>query len=150
MKFKNLDQQASIEFRHVDMNKIPDDLRNFDFLWSCGSLEHIGGLENGLSFVKRSLDCLKPNGLAVHTTEFNCSSNNATFESPGLSIYRRKDIERLAEELINSGHKIECDFTEGNHPLDRIVSDESSPWEISLKVNLCGYIVTSIGLVVQT
>jgi hypothetical protein len=148
MNFSGL-EKYDIRFMYVDMNKIPDELRNFDFLWSCGSFEHIGGLQQGLAFVKRSLACLKPGGLAVHTTEYNSSDNSATFESPGLSIYRQKDIEGLAEDLSRSGHKIECNFTKGDHALDAIVSDETSPWEISLKVKVCGQVATSIGIVIH-
>ena len=31
-----------VSFRPVDMNAIPDDLRDFDFTWSACSFEHVG------------------------------------------------------------------------------------------------------------
>jgi hypothetical protein len=145
----NLNDNPNIEFSFVDMNSIPPDLNNFDFLWSCGSLEHIGGLEHGLEFIKKSMNCLNPGGLAVHTTEFNVHNGYSTYSTPGLSLYRQKDIEKLAYELRALGHNIDCNFNLGNHELDKVVSDEFSPWEISLKVKLEGYIVTSIGIIVH-
>lgn len=143
------EQNNKLDFRYVDMNEIPNDLHGFDFLWSCGSLEHIGGLENGLRFVENAMSCLKPGGIAVHTTEFTLSSNDETFESPGISFYRQRDIEQLADRLRAAGHKLELSFTRGEHLLDTIVSDDSSPWELSMKVSLCGHVITSIGLIIE-
>jgi len=101
---------ANVSFRDVDMNAIPDDLRNggADFLWSCGSLEHIGGLQHGLDFIQSAMACLRPGGIAVHTTEFNIVSNERTLDSPSMSFYRRQDIEGLAHRLRADGHQ-------GNH-----------------------------------
>lgn len=140
---------SSIEFAFIDMNDIPEKYREFDFLWSCGSLEHIGGHAEGLEFIKRSLACLKPGGLAVHTTEFNVSHSKKTFMSPGLSLYRESDIVALSRDLAREGHQISCNFNQGEHPLDSIVSDDNSPWELSLKVSLQGFTATSIGIIIQ-
>ena len=38
-------------------------------------------VEAGLRFLEDSLDCLKPGGVAVHTTELNLSSNEETMET---------------------------------------------------------------------
>lgn len=65
-------------FKNVDMNKIPKDLKNFDFIWSACALEHLGSIEQGEEFIHNSLQCLKPGGIAVHTTEYNFSSNDDT------------------------------------------------------------------------
>ena len=92
---------------------------------------------------------LKAGGIAVHTTEFNLSSNEQTFDTPGLSLYRQRDIEQLAQKLRKSGHKIELNLTRGDHPMDAIISDETSPWELNLKVALCGYHVCSVGLIIE-
>jgi hypothetical protein len=148
MQFSH-EQSSALGFRFVNMNEIPDDLRGFDFLWSCGSLEHIGGLEYALRFVENAMACLKPGGIAVHTTEFTLSSNDETFESPGLSFYRQRDIEQLATRLRAAGHKLELNLTRGEHLIDSIVSDDASPWELSLKVALCGHVITSIGLIIE-
>ncbi|MDR2793708.1 MAG: methyltransferase domain-containing protein, partial [Treponema sp.] len=69
----------NVSFRTIDMNTIPDDLRGmFDFIWSSCALEHIGGAQNSEDFICNSLDTLRPGGLAVHTTEYNVSSNEDT------------------------------------------------------------------------
>mgnify|MGYP005869253905 CR=1 FL=1 len=62
-----------VRHRAVDMNAIPEDLKRgrFDFLWSVCSLEHLGSLERGEDFVVEAMRCLRPGGVAVHTTEFN-------------------------------------------------------------------------------
>lgn len=148
MKF-DMNEDEKLRFRFIDMNAIPADLRDYDFLWSCGSLEHIGGLEYGLRFVENAMDCLKPGGIAVHTTEFNLTSNDATLDTHGLSFYREKDIVSLAESLKNSGFEIELNLTRGQRELDHLVFKEPPPWELSLKQDLFGYTITSIGLVIR-
>ena len=62
--------ERNVSFRPVDMNVIPDDLRDFDFLWSTGTLEHIGGHANGVRFVENAMECLRLGGIAVHSAEF--------------------------------------------------------------------------------
>jgi hypothetical protein len=87
------------------MNHIPSHLADrFDFCWSTCSFEHLGSLEHGLRFVENSIGTLKVGGIAVHTTEFNLSSDADTLESPNLSVYRRRDIEKLVKALEQAGH----------------------------------------------
>lgn len=85
----------------VDMTKIPSELRQgqFDFVWSSCSLEHLGSLDAGIEYILNAMECLKPNGIAVHTTEYNVSSNGKTIETPDLSIYRRRDLVELDRRL---------------------------------------------------
>src|SRR5262249_15427695 len=79
-----------VSFMAIDMNDIPSSLDEaFDFCWSSCSLEHLGSLNHGLEFIENSLRVLRPGGVAVHTTEFNLSSDLDTIESRDLSIYRR-------------------------------------------------------------
>ena len=47
------------------------DLPGFDAVWSSCCFEHLGSPQAGLDFVLASMDCLRPGGLAVHTTEFD-------------------------------------------------------------------------------
>jgi hypothetical protein len=137
------------EFRDVDMNAIPGDLRDYDALWSCGSLEHIGGLRQGLDFIARSLDCLKPGGIAVHTTEFNLSSDEVTYETPGMSFYRRSDILALAERLTDQGHGIVLNLTRGAGPIDQHVDKPPYDYALTMNALVAGYLITSIGLIIQ-
>jgi hypothetical protein len=143
----DLPAQSSLTFRFVNMNEIPSDLRDFDFLWSCGSFEHIGGLEQGLLFAENAMDCLKPGGIAVHTTELTLTSNEQTFESPGLSFYRQKDIESLAHKLRAKGCEISLNLTRGTHPLDQMVCDQKPAWELTLNESLMGHVITSVGII---
>ena len=140
---------STLSFRFIDMNIIPTDLRGFDFVWSCGSLEHIGGLENGLRFVENAMRCLRPGGLAVHTTELTLTPDSGRYDTPGLSLYSDKDIKDLAKRLGAAGHILELNLSRGDHQLDRLVLEEASPWEMSLKECISDHLITSIGLIIQ-
>jgi hypothetical protein len=101
-----------VTVRAVDMNDVDDDLVGFDFLWSSCAFEHLGSLEAGMSFVERAMDCLAPGGLAVHTTEFNLDSNDAT-EAAGTTVaYRSRDMADLQQRLAAKGHTM-SPFVEG-------------------------------------
>lgn len=141
-------QRSLAEFRHVDMNDIPPDLRGFDGLWSCGSLEHIGGLQNGLDFVLNAMDCLKPGGIAVHTTEFNVSPGDDTLETSTLSIYREDHVRGLVSRLSSEGYLIDMNWTRGKSADDLHVDRESS-YELSIVADVCGFDTTSIGLIIR-
>ena len=65
----------NVTFRVADMRALPTDLGHFDFVWSSCALEHLGSLEAGMHFIEASLALLKPGGVAVHTTEYNLTSN---------------------------------------------------------------------------
>ena len=91
-----------VTFRPVDMNHVPDDLRDFDFTWSSCALEHLGDLGAGIEFFLRQIDCLRPGGIGVHTTEYNVSSNSATVSKGHTVLYRRRDIEELAREIART------------------------------------------------
>jgi len=137
-----------VVFQPADMNAISAELSNFDFCWSACAFEHLGSIRHGLDFVENSLRCLKSGGLAIHTTEFNLSSNDATFESPGLSIFRKKDIEELVARLTRAGHRVmPLNFHPGDRELDAHV--DAPPWAVPhLKLVLATYTCTSLGLVV--
>lgn len=139
-----------VSYRNLDMNHIPDDIGEFDFVWSACALEHLGSLRQGMEFIKRSARCLKPGGVAVHTTEFNLSSDDVTFESAGCSIYRKKDILRLADELRPEGYEMApLNLNTGNAGLDRHVDAPPYGFSPHLKLMLEKYIVTSIGIIIR-
>ena len=63
---------ARVQFQAVDMNDIPECLNGLhDFCWSVSAIQHLGSLEHGVRFVERAMALLKPDGIAVHTTEYN-------------------------------------------------------------------------------
>jgi len=144
------DFEARVRFQACDMNAISDDIQGYDFCWSACALEHLGSIDAGLAFVENSLGCLKPGGWAVHTTEFNLSSNTQTLSSGGTVLFRRQDFERLAERLTARGHVVApFDFDPGLAPLDRYI--DVAPYRASphLKLALEGYATTSFGLIVR-
>jgi hypothetical protein len=138
-----------VTYRPVDMNSIPADLRGFDFAWSSCALEHLGTLAAGMDFVVAQMDCLRPGGVAVHTTEFLVSSNDAdaTVEAGGTVFYRRRDIEALVERLGRAGHAVDIDYTEGTTPDDLHV-DVPPYTDVHLRTELAGYVTTSLALIV--
>ena len=139
-----------VEYLPVDMNQIPDHLRNFDFNWSSCSFEHLGTIEKGIRFIKNQLDTLKPGGLAVHTTEYNISSNFETQDDNPTVIFRQRDIADLVDELRQEGHYVEeLDFSLGSLPEDFAVDFLPHQQQIHIKLQLGDFIVTSLGLIIR-
>jgi hypothetical protein len=137
-------------FRVVDMNNVPDDLVDFDFCWSACAIDHLGTIDKGLYFVKRSIDCLKPGGVAVHTTELNRTSDDETLDEGMIVLYRRKDFVALADELTREGHWVEpLDLTLGQEPVDRYIDVHPFRPEPHLNIELGQYSTTSVGMIVQ-
>lgn len=141
------DFEQRVRYRPVDMLAVPDDLRGFDFTWSSCALEHLGSLGAGMDFVVRQMDCLRPGGTAVHTTEFVVSSDDDTVETGGTVLYRRRDIEVLVTRLRDDGHSIDVDFTQGDTPDDLHV-DVPPYSDVHLRTQLGNYVTTSLALVV--
>jgi hypothetical protein len=132
------------------MNSIPNDVKGFDFNWSSCSFEHLGTIRQGLNFLKRQLNTLKPGGWAVHTTEFNISSNDQTLDNNNTVIFRQTDIEKIVKELRDEGHFVEMlDFSLGGLPEDYQVDLFPYSGKIHLRLQIDGFIATSIGLIIQ-
>lgn len=131
------------------MNAIPADLRGFDLCWSACALEHLGSIAAGLAFIEASVATLRPGGLAIHTTEFNIGSNDATLDTPGLALFRRRDIEALLSGLLDAGHAV---APLSLHPGDRALDAhlDVPPFALPhLKLRLGGFEATSIGLIIR-
>src|SRR5690606_5057191 len=96
----------NVSFLEVDMNNIPPYLIDYDFTWSSCCFEHLGDIRKGLDFVKNSINCLKSGGIAVHTTEYNVSSNDTTITEGSTVLFRKRDIEQLVKELTEEGHYV--------------------------------------------
>jgi SAM-dependent methyltransferase len=137
-----------VSLRYVDMNAVPGDIADYDFTWSSCALEHLGSLRHGLDFIKASIRCLRPGGVAVHTTEFNLSSNEGTLEDVNCVVYRRKDIEAFAIECAAEGIElVPCNWQAVSGPLDEHVDTEPYGTALNLKLRIGGYVCTSIGLI---
>lgn len=145
------DFDARVTFRAVDMNAIPDDLcrGDFDVTWSAGSFEHIGGIDAGLDFYCRQMACLRPGGVAVHTTEFNLLSYRPTLDSPNLCLFRVQELQVLAERLAAQGDRLlPLDLASGTEPDDLWV--DSPPYRIPhLKLAIGAHTTTSVLLVAR-
>ena len=145
------DFKRLVSYQPADMNNIDPDLTGYDFTWSACCFEHLGSIRHGLDFVINSVEqCLRPGGVAVHTTELNLSSNTQTLESPALSIFRPSDLEALIDELRARGHEAETlTIAPDAHHLDHHVDLPPYHSQPHLKLELDGYVSTSVGVVVR-
>lgn len=143
-----------VQFAYVNMNRIPEALQReeFDFTWSCCAFEHVGSIELGKQFILNQMNCLKPGGVALHTTEFNLSSDVLTVETGPTVIFRKCDIEEIAESLRKDGHEILLNYDVGSGELDRYVDIPpflSAPDKRHLRLLLGKFTTTSIGLFIR-
>lgn len=140
-----------VKFAPVDMNAIPEDLMRgeFDLTWSAGSFEHVGGIEQSLDFFCRQMACLKPGGLAVHTTEYNPDNTNPTLEAHNIVLFRRQELEELERRLARQGDTLwPLDLAFGNDKVDQHVDRE--PYGLPhLKMGFGPFVTTSVLLVAR-
>lgn len=149
--------QQNCKFLNLDMNHMPDNLGTFDFIWSACALEHLGSIKRGKEFIYNSLKFLKPGGLAVHTTEYNLTSNCYTFgilpQKIPVSLFRRRDFENIAETLSFEGHEIRLSFELGNTSEDTYVDEIPYKMNPHLKLRTSSrfhsFIITSYGLIIR-
>jgi SAM-dependent methyltransferase len=137
-----------VSFRIVDMNAIPDDLRDFDFVWSSCAFEHIGSLARGRRFVRRAMDCLRPGGVAVHTTEYAVNLRWFTIPVGRTVFFRERDIRAIQREAEADGHRLELNLDPGSDPMDRHIDRKPYHSEPHLKLRIGPIVTTSIGLII--
>lgn len=145
-KFKN-----QVEYMPVDMKKVPKKLHGkYDFLWSNCALGHLGSIPDGLNFIESSLQCLKPGGWAVHTTELNILSNGETVTGGSTVIFRLKDIQSLSQKLTKQGYIVS--------PLALVFGPDEKDKRISMrpefgndfsKIQVMGHLATQILLIIH-
>jgi hypothetical protein len=142
--------QQRVSYLPVDMNDIPDDLTGYDFTWSSCSFEHCGSIQLGARFLQQQMKCLQVGGWAVHTTEFNLTSNHKTRETGTTVVFRRQDIEAMCRQLRNDGHYVEpLDLTVGTQPLDHYVDDKPYSPARHLRLRIGDWAATSIALIIR-
>jgi hypothetical protein len=142
--------RARVSFEAVDMTAIPDHLRDYDYTWSSCAYEHLGSIDAGLDFFEASLRCVRPGGIAVHTTELNLTSNSRTVDAGETVLFRRRDFERLALRLIKAGHEVlPINYDMGDRALD--VHIDVAPYSENnhLKLALAEFVTTSFGMAVR-
>lgn len=141
---------AHVAFEACDMNNVPARYQDFDFCWSACALEHLGSIEKGLAFIERSVQCLKPGGFAIHTTEYNISSNDETVDDQYTVLFRQRDFEALAARLTAQGHTVfPINYDPGAEPVDQYIDVAPYRPEPHLKIALAGFAATSMGIIVQ-
>jgi SAM-dependent methyltransferase len=138
-----------VDFRVVDMNHIPEDIGRFDFTWSACALEHLGSIDAGLAFIENTIATLRPGGVAVHTTELNCSSDNDTLDAGGTVLFRRKDLIEFCRKLERNGCGVTFNLYLGNLPMDHFVDTPPYSSDKHLKLQIDKYVTTSVGLIIQ-
>ena len=88
---------------------------------------------------------------AIHTTEYNVSSNTETQDNnKSTVIFRQRDIDEMIKGLRDAGHFVEeVDYSLGGQPEDFNVDVFPYSANPHLKLQLDKYVVTSIGLIIQ-
>lgn len=137
----------------------------YDALWSIGQAARQGSIARGADFVMRSMDLLKPGGVAIHILPFNYADDTQTIDDWDMVLFQRRHIEALTEALAAAGHRPSpLGFHVGHQPLDRYV--DLPPFELRrtpafdrlwrdgwesahLKVSIDGFATTSFALVVR-
>lgn len=139
-----------VSFRTVDMNHVPDDLAGYDVVWSACALEHVGTLDLATAFIERSLACLRPGGVAVHTTEFNCGSDEHTITRGLTVLFRRRDLMALSGRLARQGHVMApLALDAGGGFLDQYVDMPPFNQDASLRLLLERHIAGSVGILIR-
>lgn len=104
-----------------------------------------------MQFVVNAVEkTLKVGGVAVHTTEFNLSSNEDTVETGDTVIYRHRDLTELIKRLEDRGHIVQpLTIAPDTHCWDFYVDVPPYTTTPHLKLMLGKYVATSVGIVVQ-
>jgi hypothetical protein len=145
--------EQRVSFQPADMRDLNLPMNeSFDFVWSSCSIEHLGSLEAGMAFVESAMALVKVGGVAVHTTEFNVSSNDNTLAVGDSVIYRRRDLDALDCRLRGKGHGLACfDFDAGDSLAD--LAFDVPPYGLAdrqhIKLMLGGHISTSFLLIIR-
>ena len=143
--------EERVRFRPIDMLDIPDDLAPVDLVWSACTIEHLGTPALGLEFILKSLELLRPGGVAVHTTEFDLIEREVSLDLGHCAIYQRKELLDFLDSLDPALFETSINFwVPMEYPADNLVSRPPySPEEPHLKLILGPTITTSVGLVIK-
>jgi 2-polyprenyl-3-methyl-5-hydroxy-6-metoxy-1,4-benzoquinol methylase len=144
--------EERVRMRAVDMNHLPNDLGEFDLVWSACALEHLGSPKAGIDFVLRTLDLLKPGGVAVHTTELELTPREVTADYGHLAVYRVDDLNELRSEVRGRGLEMETNwYVAMDSPADRWIALPPYPHgdPAHLKLVIGESVSTSVGLIIR-
>lgn len=85
----------------IDADALPGDLFAFDFLLSLRATDGLHDDRQAVRFIERSMECLRPEGLAVHVVGYH----PAPAAVPAIAL-DRNGLERIAISLISRGHQM--------------------------------------------
>lgn len=145
--------RCRVSYQDVDMNNIPENLKDFDFVWSSCSLDHLGTRENCNNFIYNSVKCLSRGGIAVHTTEYNLMPEIFTPDTGSVILFNESQLFEIASNLMDMDCEVRFNLNTGNGYMDLV--PDRSPWNLKQHVKLAfdepspGVVVTSIGLIIK-
>jgi len=122
----------------ADMNALPPQMTDgsFDFTWSAGSFEHVGGQKLSVRFFLNQLKALKPGGVAAHTTEFVISTATApqNVECGHMTVFTKPVLEAMLQEVRSAGYEVigPMDYGVGSDPSPL----DSEPYSVGHHFNL--------------
>lgn len=144
-RFKDL-----VQVGLADMNRIESYLCEYDFVWSSASAHLLGDISNGFKFLRKSLDCLKPGGIAVHTLEYNLSSNWHSVTTGPLVVFRRYDLIHFLLGLIQEGYEVyPLNLNPGSGAYDAYIDQPPYNRDYHIKLSIFNLACTSMGIVIK-
>ena len=110
-----------VEVSDIHFGKFNDaSLRDFDACWSCSVVGALGAEHIAEEAMIKSMDVLRPGGLAVHVMEFAFAPDLP--EERNDIFFPRSFFESLERALNGRGHAVRpVSFALGTHPLDAYV-----------------------------
>jgi hypothetical protein len=96
----------NVTTRIVSWRRIPEDLVNFDFLWSVRANETLYSVAAAAKFVEDTMACLRPGGIAVHAFSYDLAPGGRSIPSTERIMLQQGDIERIALLLVSRGHEV--------------------------------------------
>jgi len=98
--------EQNVTVRVASWRRIPEDMVNFDFLWSARANERLYSVAAVVRFVEDAMACLRPGGLAVHTFSYDLSPGGRATPSTERVLLQQGDIERISLLLVSRGHEV--------------------------------------------
>ena len=97
---------ANVSVRIASWRRIPEDLVNFDFLWSARANERLYSVAAATRFVEDTMLCLRPGGVAVHVMSYDLSPGGRSVPTSDRILFQQGDVERIALLLVSRGHQV--------------------------------------------
>ena len=98
--------EENVSTRIASWRRIPEDLVNFDFLWSARANETLYSVAAAARFVEDAMACLRPGGIAVHTFSYDLAPGGRATPSTERVMLQQGDVERIALLLVSRGHEV--------------------------------------------